>query len=61
MPQPDNFDPSTPPPIAPRRCPACGKLMFLSLIEPTYQEGYDIRTFECLSCTYAEIALTNCE
>lgn len=21
--------------------------MFLSVIEPTYQEGYDVRTFEC--------------
>jgi len=33
--------------------------MFLSLIEPTYQHGYDVRTFECVSCRYAEIALIN--
>ena len=33
--------------------------MFLSVIEPTYQLGYDVRTFECSSCAYCELALTN--
>jgi len=33
--------------------------MFLSIIEPTYQQGFDVRTFDCLQCAYAEIALTN--
>jgi hypothetical protein len=28
--------------------------MFLSQIEPTEQEGYDERTFECTECAYAE-------
>jgi hypothetical protein len=61
MPQPNNFDGSTSQSIGQRRCPVCGHLMFLSLIEPTYQKGYDVRTFECLSCAYAEMALTNFE
>jgi hypothetical protein len=59
MSRPDNFDPTTPPPKGMRRCPACGKPMFLSVIEPTYQEGYDVRTFECASCAYSELALVN--
>jgi hypothetical protein len=59
MPQPSNFDTSAPPPVATRRCPVCGEPMFLSLIEPTYQHGYDVRTFECAKCAYAEIALIN--
>ena len=33
--------------------------MDLSVIEPTYQHGYDIRTFECMKCAYGEIALIN--
>ena len=61
MPQPNNFDPSIPPPIAKRRCPVCGDLMSLLVIEPTYQRDYDVRTFECPSCAYAEMALTNFE
>ena len=27
--------------MASRRCPVCGELIFLSLVEPTYQNGYD--------------------
>lgn len=57
MPQPNNFDPFPSRLIAHRPCPACGSPMFLSLIEPTYQKGYEVRTFECLSCAYAEMAL----
>ena len=49
------------PPIGKRRCPACGGIMDLSLIEPTYQHGYDVRTFECAKCAYAEIVLINSE
>jgi hypothetical protein len=59
MSQSSIFDPSAPPPVAMRRCPVCGKPMFLSLLEPTYQSGYDVRTFECANCAYAEIALIN--
>jgi hypothetical protein len=59
MPEPEQIDPSTAPPIGMRQCPVCARPMFLSLIEPTYQDGYDIRTFECLACDYDEIALTN--
>jgi len=35
--------------------------MSLSVIEPTYQPGYDARTIECTSCAYSELALTNSE
>lgn len=49
------------PPFGKRRCPACGEVMNLSLIEPTYQHGYDIRTFECSKCAYAELVLVNSE
>ena len=35
MPQPNNFDPSITPPIAKRRCPVCGELDLLLVIEPT--------------------------
>jgi hypothetical protein len=53
MPQPNRFDPSIQQPIDHRRCPVCGRPMFLSLIEP-YQLGYDMHKFECVSCAYAE-------
>ena len=33
--------------------------MSLSLIEPTYQDGFNIHTFECPSCGYVELALIN--
>jgi len=33
--------------------------MSLSLIEPTYQDGFGIYTFECPSCGYVELALIN--
>jgi hypothetical protein len=61
MPQPNSFDPFSPPLIGQRRCPVCDVPMFLSVIEPTYQAGYDVRTFECTSCAYRELALTNSE
>lgn len=32
-----------------RKCPACGGLMLLTLIEPD-KLGYDKRTFECPRC-----------
>ena len=47
--------------IGKRQCPACGGVMDLSLIEPTYQHGYDIRTFECSKCAYSELLLVNSE
>jgi hypothetical protein len=52
MPQPITFD--SKPPAGRRRCPRCGVIMLLSQIEPTDQEGYDERTFECSECAYAE-------
>jgi hypothetical protein len=52
-----SIDPSATPPVAMRRCPVCGEPMLLLLVEPTYQHGYDVRTFECSKCAYAEIAL----
>ena len=58
MPQPNNFDLTTPSPTASRLCPVCGEVMFILLIEPTYQNGYDVRTFECVTCAYTEMALT---
>lgn len=55
MPQPRSFDPSSPPPMAKRRCPVCGKPVFLVTIEPADDEtGYERRTFECVSCPYEE-------
>ena len=36
-----------------RRCPHCGAKMMLALIEPD-RPGYDVRTFECRPCDYAE-------
>jgi len=52
MPQTIIFDPM--PPAGQRRCPLCGVIMLLSQIEPTEQDGYDERTFECIKCAYAE-------
>jgi hypothetical protein len=52
MPQTIIFDPKTP--VGQRRCPLCGVIMLLSQIDPTDQEGYDERTFECSECAYAE-------
>jgi transposase-like protein len=54
MPQPNSFDPSSPPPIGQRRCPICGVPMFMARIEPT--DKYR-RTFECLSCNYDETTI----
>jgi hypothetical protein len=45
------------PPTGQRRCPLCGVPMFLSQIEPTEQDGYDERTFECTECAYAETVI----
>ena len=53
MPQPNRFD-STELPLAPRRCPLCGTAIFLAWITPSEQDGHDERTFECLTCHYAE-------
>jgi len=54
MPQPNSFDPTNPPPIGQRRCPVCGVPMFMARIEPTEKDGQDKRTFECVTCDYAE-------
>jgi hypothetical protein len=54
MPQPNSFDPSSPPPIGQRRCPVCGVPMFMARIEPTDEDGKDRRTFECVSCGRAK-------
>ena len=56
MPQPNRFDPSTTPLIGERRCPVCGKPMFLSTIRPTDKAGQDERTYECSDCDYVEVA-----
>jgi hypothetical protein len=37
--------------------PAVRVPMFLSRIEPTDQDGYDERTFECSQCAYAETVI----
>jgi hypothetical protein len=55
MPQTIIFD--TTPPVGQRRCPRCGVIILLSKIEPTDQDGYDERTFECTQCAYAETAI----
>jgi hypothetical protein len=52
MPQPITFD--TTPPVGQRRCPLCGVIMLISQIDPSDQDGYDERTFECSECAYAE-------
>ena len=57
MPQPNSFDPANPPPIGQRRCPVCGIPMFMARIEPTDVGGQDQRTFECVTCDYAETTL----
>lgn len=57
MRQPSNFDPAYTPPLAKRRCPSCGKSMFLLSIEPTEEKGSDRHTFECSSCPYAETTI----
>jgi len=31
-------------------CPTCGATMWLSSIEPTEDEDWDLRTFECPRC-----------
>src|SRR5262249_28275301 len=55
MPQAIIFDPT--PPVGHRRCPLSGVPMFLSQVEPTGQDGYDERTFECSQCAYAETVI----
>jgi len=55
MPQPNRPDPSPFPWIATYRCPNCGlRGWFLSYIEPTDNDGYENRTYECSICTYEE-------
>jgi hypothetical protein len=59
MPELKRFDPSTFPWIATRRCPNCGlRGWFLSYIEPTENDGYENRTYECSMCTYEETVRT---
>ena len=53
MPQTDNFN-SSEPPSAQRRCPVCGRLLFLAEIVPTERSHEDQRTFECATCAYSE-------
>jgi hypothetical protein len=38
-------------------CSACGKRMWLTLVEPADDPDFDERTFECLDCDHAEIIL----
>jgi hypothetical protein len=38
-------------------CSACGTRMWLTLIEPADDPGYDARTFECLDCNHSEVVL----
>lgn len=57
MPHPNNFDQSVGPSTGTRRCPICGKPMFLMTIEPAGKKGFDRRTFECSTCDYAETAV----
>jgi formate dehydrogenase maturation protein FdhE len=60
MPQPRRFDPTTPPPVGQRRCPACGVPMIAIMIEPTEQADDGQRTFECWTCSYSEtVVLTS--
>src|SRR5262252_1963942 len=54
MPQPNRRDPSPLAPIARRRCPSCGLQLFLSCIEPTDNDDYEARTYECSVCAYGE-------
>jgi len=54
MPQPNRPDPSPLAPIARRRCPSCGLQLFLSCIEPTDNDDYEERTYECSVCAYGE-------
>ena len=57
MPQPSNFDPTTPPPLATRRCPACGEPMFVVRAEPGAKSDLLQATFECATCAYGETAV----
>lgn len=51
MPQTDK------PPLGQRRCPVCGRLLFLAEIVPTERSHEDQRTFECTTCAYSEIVV----
>ena len=46
---------TTTPPIGQRRCPVCGRPMFLARIEPAGEVGEEIWTFECLEDPYVEM------
>ena len=55
MPQPNHPYASPFPWIATHRCPNCGlRGWFLSYIEPTDNDDYENRTYECSLCEYVE-------
>ena len=54
MPQPRGFGRKMAP-MGTRRCPKCSVPLFLTSIEPTGKADHDQRTFECSTCTYAEV------
>jgi hypothetical protein len=58
---PNNDNSSAAPPVGVRRCPMCGKPMFLLSIEPADKQDHDQRTFECSSCPYAETTVVKIE
>ena len=41
-------------PLGQRRCPKCGRPMFLTRIEPAGDVGQEVWTFECSQDAYAE-------
>jgi len=42
----------------PRPCPECKSTeMWLALIEPSDEPGYDRRTFECPRCQYSKVEI----
>jgi hypothetical protein len=38
-------------------CTLCGAPMFLSLIEPADEPGYDRRNFECTACRFSRTVM----
>jgi hypothetical protein len=49
-----NISIKTTPPLNQRRCPKCGRPMFLTRIEPAGDVGQEVWTFECSQDAYAE-------
>lgn len=45
---------TTAPPLGQRRCPMCGRPLFLTRIEPSGDVGQEVWTFECSHDPYAE-------